>query len=768
MVDLRVLHARGYSPERLRGMFLPEGGPAQRDPKIRQLLDLTISRVREGVNRNLRHARHYWTIDQACDVSERSMSPTALRGIRSMNLDYDKAKRMLTEFGLSSMISLDVDKKTNKVRTDSRGNHLYKIDDAPLVEIIAPICQQYLNARWATIVTSHESSPWMKYSPLVYSRKNHLKTAIFTSRAERMVHEMGYRADFRQETLGALKYGFQFVFSMEPYYWERQEFMNGEGDGNGIVERVVRSGIRNAMPHPSRTFWDLSHRMSTINTNTGMQYAGYWDLYRWGDVRRNKDFWLPKESVEQQRFGYGFQFEHSAWSMFNQLYPCAMSLPKDVWSNSTRSDKDRSSEAFKMTYNSDDDGVVISPIFQQLVPSEWGLFEYDYPVWFCFLIANADTPILVEPYAYTPVRVAQYQGDQNHWRPPSMVTDLVPFQDGIGNLLSHYLMTVRRNLVNLIYYNKDSVTKEVIDSLTSQQAGLYSGFNFAPVSFSQASIDSTTANIPDQFKSVSFPVANAVEVITAINTMLGIVERIIGFTAQEVGTTGAHVQTAEEIRVMTDFANNRIALTDAFIDSSRAAQKVQVYEAVMNYDDDLIFGAISDLSNTDRKELEDMGVLIEDGPDRRVGVLADKPAIQLASFAADREGSRRTNDAQIATALMQFAQTLFSVPDIVQGMGIARIVDVFNTIGQFAGMPSETRIPIPDQAAPVAQQQQQMMEGIQQMVTQMMGQEFENVGASLKEQVIAPIEQAIAQIAQRVASTEQVLQQLVQGMAPQV
>lgn len=767
MVDLRVLNARGYSPERLRGMFLPEGGPAQRDPRIKQLLDLTLSRVREGVNRNLRHARHYWTIDQACDVSERTMSATALRGIRSMNVDFSQAKKLMTEFGLSSLISPMVG-KDGRVTTDARGNILYKIDDAPLVEIIAPICQQYLNARWATIVTSHESSPWMKYSPLVYSRKNHLKTAIFTSRAEQMVHEMGYRSDFRQEVLGALKYGFQFVFSMEPFYTEKQEFMDGSADGDGIVERVVRSGIRNTMPHPSRTFWDLSHRLSTINTNTGMQYAGYWDIYRWGDVRRNKNFWLPPESVESQRFGYGFQFEHSAWSMFNQLYPCSMSLPNDVWSNSTRSDKDRSSEAFRVVYNSDDQGVVISPIFQKLIPSEWGLFEYDHPVWFCFWIANADTPILVEPYAYTPVRVAQYQGDQNHWRPPSMVTDLVPFQDSIGNLLSHYLMTVRRNLVNLIYYNKDSVSKEVIDSLTSQQVGLYSGFNFVPVSFSQASIDSTTANISDQFKSVAFTPANAVEVISAINTMLGIVERVIGFTAQEVGTTGAHVQTAEEIRVMTDFANNRIALTDAFIDSSRAAQKVQVYEAVMNYDDDLIMASISDLTQIDRQELESMGILIEEGPDRRVGVLADKAAMQLASFSADREGSRRTNDAQIATALMQFAQTLFSVPDVVQGMGIGRIIDVFNTIGQFAGLPPEARIPIPDETAPVAQQQQQMMEGIRQMVVQMMGQEFENVGQGIREQVVAPLEQAIQQLSQRVATAEQVVQQIVQSMGPAV
>lgn len=761
MVDIRALAAAGYSIQALRQKFVPDGGFAAREPKVQQLVDLVTSRIREGVNRNLTHGRHWWVIDQACDVSNRSLGATALRGLRSLNTDPQKMGEMLKDWGLSSVINPILD-KDGIPKTDQRGNVLYRIDDSPLVEVIAPICQQYLTARWATLVTGRDSSPWLKYSPLVYSRKNHLKTMILTSRAEQMVHDMGYRADFRQESLCALKYGFQFVFAMEPYYYERQQQMTDDG----IKTVVVKEGIRQAMPHPSRTFFDLSHRMSTINTDTGMRYAGYWDLYPLGDVIRNKQYWFTDEQRKDGKsapISTGHWIDNTTWTAWNQLYPCNMAMPQGIFYNESRSALDRTAESNRVTYSSLDQGVLLTKMFMKINPKEWELFDYDGDVWFCFTMANADTPILVEPYAYTPVRVCQYQGDQLQWRPTSMVTDLVPFQDAVGNLLTQYLMSVRRNLINLVYYNKDSVSKEVTDHLQNQQAGLWMGLNLVPVSFKDAQMDATTAQISDQFKAVNLPMADTVSVVNAITTMLSIIERVIGFTAQEVGTTGAHVQTAEEIRVMTDFANNRIALTDAFFDSSIAAQKRQIVGGFMAYGDDLVMGSLADLSDIDRAELESMGILIEDGNDRQVGVLADKWELNVAAFASDREGSRRTNDAQIATALMQFAQTVFSVPQIVEQVGVPWLVEMFNTIAQFAGMAPETKLPTPQSSAPG--QAPQVLQQVQQLVQQMMEGQMEQIGQGVRTEVAEPLQQQIGQMAGKVQELDAALKQVVGQIA---
>jgi hypothetical protein len=748
MVDLRALYASGYNPKKLRQLFVPDAGPAARKDKIRDLLELTSGRIREGVNRQLKHARHWWVIDQACDVSNRAMSATTMRGIRSLNPDPRAMIKTMQEWGLSALLNPVLDDQGNP-KSDTAGRTLYKIDDSPIVEIIAPICQQYLNARWATLVTGRDSSPWLKYSPLIYTRENHFKTQIFTSRAEQMVNEMGYRADFRQESLCALKYGYQFTFAMEPYYWEKQQHM---GDG-GLREVVVREGIRVALPHPSRTFFDLGHRMSTLNTNTGLSYAGYWDIYKWGDVLANPDFWLT-EDQRAGRFGSGTWIEASSWSEYSQLFPMTMNLPQQIYSNNSRSDNDRTAEANRLVYTGHDQGVVLTPIFQKLNPKEWGLFDYDGDVWFCFTMANGDTPILVEPYGYTPVRVMQYQGDQSHWRPTSMVTDLVPFQDSVGNLLTQYLMTVRRNLLNIIYYNKDTVKKEEIDHLMGQATGLWTGPNLVPVSFKLAQLDSTTAQISDQFKAVTFPAGDTIAVVNAINTMLGVIERVIGFTAQEVGTTGSHIQTAEEIRVTTDFANNRIALTDAFFDHAIGAQKVQIYEAFMNYGDDLVMGQIADASEADRATLEKMGVLIEEGEGRKMGVMTNKTALSLSAFASDREGSRRTNDAQIATAFMQFAQTVFSVQPIAEAIGVDGLVEVFNTVAQFSGFGPDARLKLPTNGQPAMPQ---IMQQVQQMVQQIMEGQMTAIGEGLRKEVLEPLEAKMTELASKNAELEQAM-----------
>jgi len=766
MVDLRALHASGYSPEKLRQLFVPNAGFAARKPKIKELVDLTTARIHEGVDRQLKHARHWWVIDQACDVSNRAMSATALRGIRSKNPDPAMMIKTMQDWGMSELMNPVLDENGNS-KTDLRGNPLFKIDDAPIVEVIAPICQQYLTARWATLVTGRDSSPWLKYSPLVYSRKNHIKTSIITSWVDRTVHEMGYRADFPQEALGALKYGYQFTFSREPYYWERQKQMQE----SGMVTVVVKEGIRQTMPHPSRTIFDLSHRMVTLNTNTGMEYAGYWDIFRWGSVLSNKGYWL-NDDQRGGKFGHGvgLGIESSSWTQYSQLYPTVMNFPSTFANNSSRSDLDRISEANSKIYSNHDQGVLVTHLFQKINPKEWDLFDYDGDVWFCFTMANGDTPLLVEPYCYTPARVMQYQGDQSQWRPTSMVTDLVPFQDSIGNLITQYLMSVRRNLMSLIYYNKDTVKKSDIDVLMGHASGLYTGPNFVPVSFKDAQLDSTTAQISDQFKTVSFSPVDTVSVINAINTMLGIIERVVGFTAQEVGATGAHVQSAQEIRVMTDYAGNRIALTDLFFDSAISAQKHQLYEAKMNYGDDLVLGQIADISDIERSELDSMGILLEEGEGRTIGVMAEKNVLSAAAFASDREGSRRTDDVQLATSIMQYAQTISGHPSVQEALGAEGIFEMFNTIAQFAGLPQESRIRLPKGGK--APGVPQVADQVQQLVGQIMEQQMKEIGDGLRKEVIEPmetlksknaeIEQALAQLMGIVGEMRQVVEQPMQ------
>ena len=49
-----------------------------------------------------------------------------------------------------------------------------------------------------------------------------------------------------------------------------------------------------------------------------------------------------------------------------------------------------------------DKSIFVAEHFEKLVPRDWGLGDYDGPVWHRFTMAGDDTPIWIEPSAITP------------------------------------------------------------------------------------------------------------------------------------------------------------------------------------------------------------------------------------------------------------------------------------------------------------------------------------------------------------------------------
>lgn len=797
MPDIKVLEASGYDPEKLRKAFLPEGGESARSDGVKRLLDLAATRIHEGVNRNLRNARWYWAIDQACDVSQNQISLTLAKGlIGRAKMDREQINNVVNDWGLTSMLQPVIDPQTGKARVDSIGRVMTNLELPVFNKVEIPLCPQYLEVRWATLIDQRDQSPFLKFQPQVFSREGHLKSELVTSRIERMTQDMGYRSDFRQEVLMMLKYGAAFAFAREPYFRDVQlrAIQNDSGDKVVYDPVVVREGVRFDYPHPSRAFIDLSHRAQTLNTNTGVAYVGYWDIYRYGDIIENKRYWLSEEERKEGKdVGSMAWVESASWDIYSRLYPCTIEMPSEVFGGSTqRSALDRTSEAFRYTYSQRDNGVVLTKIYMKIVPKNYGLFEYKGSVWFCFTMINDRTPILVEPYCYTPARICQYNADQGLWRNSSLVNVILPFQDQLGNLMSQYLLSVRRNLVNLVWYNKDAVSQAVIDKLERLGKELYTDINFVPISFREMSYEPTAGEPQNLFRPVQFGVVPTDDLIRAVNSLLDQVERAIGFTAQEVGTVAQHVQTAEEVKTIRGYQNSRIVLTDTFVDSSIQAWKDQLYRALMAYGDDIIMAEVADMNDLNPDDLERLGFTVELSPDRRAGVMGPKASLTMMGFASDREGTRRTDDAQLSNSLMQFAQTVFSVPQVVEAMGIEGIIDMFNTVSAFAGLPPEARIRAPNQQEQamqalqkVAQAQQEgggeppapqgpppeLLQQIQQGVAQMMEAEMEKMGQVIKTQVVEPMSAAIQQTQavameanQRSIALETVVKQMIEEL----
>ncbi len=766
MITAETLAKLGYSEEALREKFIPADG-AEPDQKIKDLCDLMASRIRGAVDMASQTAEIYFAVDEAIQTPLRQLGYTLARhfheasvgGVVSMN---DVAS-IAEDWGFAGMIQPVLD-ETGKPLSSRDGNPIYAIDLPIFTNIFFPAVLSYCTAQWANLFNVRDVHPLYKYPPAIPTPKNKAKCDILTSRADRMTRDMGYRDDERQAIWQSVVYGSCLKVPREPYY-RHYEIVGAETQVDPAdptktvtvpVKRIVREGVRWSLAHPTKTIMDYAHRPSTVNSDTGAEFYGTYEIYRWGDVKKNKEFWLDTERGEVDRVvGTSNTVFHSmsVQRMLNILYPCQMKFPD--WGRSTSTDREEWAHDFST--HQDDQGVPLCNVYVKLIPKQYGLFDYDEPMWMRWVSAYESKPILVQPILYTPGVLYQYNPDQNAVRPVSLATQIIPFSDQIGNMITQWIMTLKRNLVNLIFFNRDGVDSSVIDRLRKLGKSAFSSLNFEGVS--AMALQTAGTSIRELFGVVAFPPGNTDEAIRGINMMIMIMERMLGFSAQEAGATQSHQVSATEASTIKAAVEERRQLTSGGLDSAFEATRNRLYGAIMAYSSDDIFEQVSSEMGYDPVALEELGFSVQPGYDgKKVGVAGPKSALAAAEFASDQEGARRVSDITLAREMLQMFQSMFANRAIIETAGIPKLIDWFNTIAVYAGLPPNLRLS-PGQEKP---QQQVDPEALNQQIAQIASQvtasQMEEVGRAVKERMMDPmkddITKAISEIAKRLSRLE--------------
>ena len=273
------LEKAGVTTENLRKIFSAE----KLAEKPQSLLDQISSRVKDGVHRTMREARLWWAIDRAYDVPFRQTAHTLVEGLMSKKIDDTRVNEIARDWGLTHLLVPEVDKMGKACCWPGTRDPKMKLSLPTFTQIYLPLVQAYSKIRWAKLFSDIDQVPLYKYEPLKLTNKNKLKCEIITDRVDTMTTQMGYRSDEKASIFQMLQYGHCVNYPMERWYTESQ--LNANGD-----EEIVREGIRWAIPHPSKMFFDPAHRTSTLNTDTGCEYGGYWNVNRWRDVRLNKSY----------------------------------------------------------------------------------------------------------------------------------------------------------------------------------------------------------------------------------------------------------------------------------------------------------------------------------------------------------------------------------------------------------------------------------------------------------------------------------------------
>lgn len=722
-VDLAYLKSKKVSAGDYKAIF--SNDPADYTKQQQSLVNILRNRTQDGFTSCLSNFRHFAAIDIACDVSFHQNTPTFVRHILSKNLDAKGTMAALESWGLNK-------RELFKEQTLEDGTKAEVLNRPLFYNIVVPLVMAYLTGREARLFNQRVGD-FLKYKPLKQLPQQRISCEIVTDIVNNISRNYGYPATFRQAIHQTLKYGVMLAFPEEQWHCETQVL-----DGR---RTTIKEGIRYKIPHPSNLFYDLNYPLPSINSDTGIEFAGHWGVNRYGDILDDRRYWNRSKIYCGNNW---FKFNGAA-TFFDEFYPCQLrnNFPTPSGATYTREDK----ACWYNRRGDRDKALFLTQHYMKLSPRQWGLGDYPYKIWHRFVIAGSDTIIYAEPFAYNPIWFMGYDYDFNASRNDSLALQLIPWQDQLGNILTNILQVSYRNLRNLTFYNKVLVDPKDIDKLVASGWEQYANGNYVPYD-PQALV--MGRQDPDKlFQSVEFPQASIQEMLTMVNLLLSIMERVQQFSAQESGAAASHQQSVEEIKTTGGATSNRLDFTGSFIDEGVDGWKRQLLDGAKAYlDPDLETEVSANIPDLE-KHLVELGFGVTHRGDDKWSITGHKSGLRIEQFAASNEGPEESTDKQTAQALLSAIQMVAQNPDLHQIVGGKNILRWIETATRLAGAPQFT-----------LDLTQEGNAAVPPAVTQAIQQALQELAKALEEKQIAPAAQHIAKVEQQVQALEQAIQQL--------
>lgn len=798
MIDIKALKDAGYSQPKLKAIFERAANPSKRGEKdeLRGLIDVHMGRIDDGVRRSLRAARIYRAIDDAYQLPLNQTTASLVRGFINRHAGSSnaqsqiEAQELAKEVGLGHLVRPVVNAKGKYL--DYNGNVVAnlqnaakKIDLPTFWEVLVPVVMTYVKVRQASLFEAINLHPFFRYEANVAGPTDRALAKVLNRRVEQCVTDTGVPMVVRQSILQALKYGMCINFPVSEW-WRNTQTIDGK-------DRVLNEGIKMETPHPSRTFYDPNHAPYTLNLETGCSYAGYWVMRRYAEMAANKELWnTDKLSVGAQSWRTSSDYQ---W--FSKFYPCQMAFPNFAGTSGV-SDNDREKNAFKYSKVRDDVGVDQVVYFERIVPKDYGLYDYKYPVWHRFMYAGDRVCIHCQPWLYHPLVVDLYDNDAQADQPISLALETIPHQDHFGNILTQSMLTVKKNLIRILGVNSDAVPKDFLDRLVNNSENMVRGMEV--FEYSGNALDRQGLRFDQLFSVAQMPQASVGEQIGMLNTMISFIERVLGFSPHELGVSASHQISAQEAQINTGASMTRRSLTASHVADAQAKRKLMHYEALLAHGDDDFLVEVANLEDGQLELLKKAGLEVEkvDGRPGAAVVKGKKAALRFTSLFSTREDSVRTQDAQVAQQMLAFLDRAASNQALAQMMGPDQVAKIYNTALQMMGLPEEMYLKIDGKNMPpnpqevvaliqkVKEQSDQQLQAFGQQVEQAIGavaqqqqKDGQNIGQLAQShaqvgQVVGGLQQhaqqsdeATAAIAQQVGALSDKLSQFLLALAPQ-
>lgn len=699
MVDFKVLRAYGSSSEHWGELFVSNHKPkdgatddekdcCERKAKAKSdLTQMLVDRAAAGALRSLSTAH----VIQSCDIAYRG---NMLTGAIVPLLLYAQG-RIGDEECVKQLSSAGCDQFIIQEGDDKSGNRTRSVNTGKFTELSVGLVRSVVNRRRDAQANLFRSlRPLFRYQPRGGSEADALIADLLTQRVDIMSDQFGYRAMHDDWALSMALYPYSLVVPAQAWQRDVQLFtMVNDGipatvrrDGDvvtGIYERVSRSGVPLMSPHPSRVFWDPTFPLKTINTDTGVEFFGHWDVVP-RRVLSNPDF-FNTEGDGSDGIASG-----PAWmtrisdnpTYFTSYYPFigAISAARPL-----KGETDRPLSAAGL-----DEPMWVTHMYCKLKPAEWGVGEYPHAVWVHFTLADESRVISVEVMPTCPGAVLAHNSSEHHSIWMSMANELMGSEDQLTKLISTMLALVEQDAEGILAVNTDMfASPEQKESLASFVAAL-KGRNFQSATnilkYSGAAMKALFGS-PDPRGLITRVSANTSDAIAKnLNAQAAVIasaERLVGMSSLEAGQPIAKTASASESNaVFTTSSVTATHMTDD-IDDFREALKGIFRAHIACHDAETfklpVAGKYSDQIFKDLRldVVKDLSGKVESVSGFRWLFIDD---VQFTS----QDGSDRPATQAEYAALTQLLQVV-SNPQVAQLVGPNGIVQLLNRVFKSAG-----------------------------------------------------------------------------------
>lgn len=681
MVNLDILKEYGCTDQRLRQIFTCTDMESP-DWKIKQEFEVEVqSRIYDGIRQSAATADLYMSVDLAWDSQPINKTTIPLMLYAQGKITMETCGDRLTNLGCADEFC----------ERDETGA-IKDVNLVRLYEVSMNLIRSYVTRRLAAQVSRFNNLyPYFKYEPRSTALPAKLRGDALSQRVEIMVDQFGMRHNFTQYIRDLFMYGHTVVFPREAWTrdvqwrYSRNEF----GETKEVESFVTREGLDFFNPHPTRVFHDLTAPLAGINTDTGPDWLGYWDVVPYRSIRDNPEYWgVNNLGYDNSLFGI-----YQTHQQFFQFYypPTVLNWPTTGDGKQKFSPFQNERVAVSGIYSAadGDKGVFLTNLFMKVNPRDRGIGNYPFDVWMRLVVASDNSVVYAE---FLPSNPAVYGGlNENDSRVAnnSMAMEIMPFQDQLTNLLSQMLLNMKIGLTQIWAVDKDALDEQTRDYIEKAMQASDYYVNPKLLMYSGQRMGDLGLDAKNFVNVIQADMGQKVnESLNAISQLLGVVERLLVLSPQEVGQPAPREISATEVTEISTSVESIYSFVSEGIDEMRAGMKKMLYEHLVacstsefdvpvknRYSSRVIMDAGFQPADEDYDKVEPMAR----------NVLGTPASLVHEYLFTSRDGPERSLNMKAAETLTALLGQILQIPPIIEAVGKRRLFDIINEIFRKSG-----------------------------------------------------------------------------------